>query len=320
MKENEIRPKDLLLKYLNLVESDSKKLDKAKFLEIPCPACKSESYTKHIYKNEYNYVLCNECGSLFCNPRPSEEILEEFYRAAESSQFWLDVFFPTVAESRREKLFRPKAERIFKYFKEKKFHPAKICDVGSGYGIFLEEMLHFFTGSEVFGVEPSLEMVEISRNKGINTLNATAENSTEWSNQFDLVISSEVIEHVFSASKFINSIFNLVKPGGYCLLTGLGYEGFDILTLQEKSNSVFPPHHLNFMSVCGFEIAFKNAGFSETEILTPGELDVDIVLNSGYETEFIRVLRNRGADAISEFQSFLKKYQLSSHIWVFAKK
>ncbi|EMG00135.1 hypothetical protein LEP1GSC123_0032 [Leptospira borgpetersenii str. 200701203] len=76
------------------------------------------------------------------------------------------------------------------------------------------------------------------------------------------------------------------------------------MTLQEKSNSVFPPHHLNFMSVCGFEIAFKNAGFSETEILTPGELDVDIVLNSGYETEFIRVLRNRGADAIFEFQSF----------------
>ncbi len=92
------------------------------------------------------------------------------------------------------------------------------------------------------------------------------------------------------------------------------------MTLQEKSNSVFPPHHLNFMSVHGFEIAFKNAGFSEVEILTPGELDVDIVLNSGYENEFIRVLKERGTDAISEFQSFLKKYQLSSHIWVFAKK
>ncbi|EMG00136.1 methyltransferase domain protein [Leptospira borgpetersenii str. 200701203] len=62
-------------------------------------------------------------------------------------------------------------------------------------------MLHFFTGSEVFGVEPSLEMVEISRNKGINTLNVTAENSAEWSNQFDLVISSEVIEHVFFCFK-----------------------------------------------------------------------------------------------------------------------
>lgn len=92
MKENEIRPKDLLLKYLNLVESDSKKLDKAKFLEIPCPACKSENYTKHIYKNEYNYVLCNECGSLFCNPRPSEKILEKFYKAAECLSFGRTYF------------------------------------------------------------------------------------------------------------------------------------------------------------------------------------------------------------------------------------
>lgn len=174
--------------------------------------------------------------------------------------------------------------------------------------------------SEIFGIEPSPEMAEISTKKGIETLNATAEDSSKWSARFDLVISSEVIEHVFSVPKFITSIFNLVKPNGYCLLTGLGYEGFDVLTLQERSNGIFPPHHLNFMSIHGFEIAFKNAGFSKVEIFTPGELDVDIVLNSGYETEFIRVLRNRGADAISEFQSFLKKHKLSSHIWVFAKK
>ncbi|AAN48827.1 class I SAM-dependent methyltransferase [Leptospira interrogans] len=320
MKENEIRPKELLTRYLNLVESDSKKLNKTKFLTISCPACGSDQYRKHIQKNDYTYVLCEGCRSLFCNPRPSEEILEDFYKTAESSRFWSDVFFPTVAESRREKLFKPKAERIFEYFKKENFEPAKICDVGSGYGIFLEELRRFFVKSEIFGIEPSPEMAEISTKKGIETLNATAEDSSKWSARFDLVISSEVIEHVFSVPKFITSIFNLVKPNGYCLLTGLGYEGFDVLTLQERSNGIFPPHHLNFMSIHGFEIAFKNAGFSKVEIFTPGELDVDIVLNSGYETEFIRVLRNRGADAISEFQSFLKKHKLSSHIWVFAKK
>ncbi|RHX91196.1 SAM-dependent methyltransferase [Leptospira yasudae] len=320
MKENEIRPKELLNRYLNLVESDSKKLDKTQFLTIPCPACGSEKHRKHIQKNDFDYVLCERCTSLFCNPRPSERILEDFYKTAESSRFWSDVFFPTVAESRREKLFKPKAERIFEYFKKEDFQPSKICDVGSGYGIFLEELRRFFGDSEIFGIEPSPEMAEISKKKGIETLNTTAEGSSEWRERFDLVISSEVIEHVFSVSKFIDSIFNLVRPKGYCLLTGLGYEGFDILTLQGESNSIFPPHHLNFMSVRGFEIAFKNAGFSKVEVFTPGELDVDIVLNSAIENEFVRVLRERGTDAISEFQSFLKKHKLSSHIWIFAKK
>lgn len=50
MKENEIRPKELLTRYLNLVESDSKKLDKTKFLTISCPACGSDQYRKHIQK------------------------------------------------------------------------------------------------------------------------------------------------------------------------------------------------------------------------------------------------------------------------------
>ncbi|AVQ13975.1 Methyltransferase domain protein [Leptospira santarosai] len=320
MKENEIRPKELLTQYLNLVESDSKKLDKTQFLTIDCPACGSSKYQNHIQKNDYIYVLCKGCGSLFSNPRPSEKVLVDFYKTAESSQFWSEVFFPAVVESRREKLFKPKAERIFEHFKKENFQPTKICDVGSGYGIFLEELCRLFVNSEIFGIEPSPEMAEISTKKGIKTLNAVAEDSSEWFGRFDLVISSEVIEHVFSVSKFIDSIFNLVMPNGYCLLTGLGYEGFDILTLQERSNSIFPPHHLNFISIQGFEIAFRNAGFSQVEVFTPGELDVDIVLNSGYGNEFLRVLKERGTETIFEFQSFLKKHKLSSHIWVFAKK
>ncbi|MBM9577303.1 class I SAM-dependent methyltransferase [Leptospira sp. 201903070] len=320
MKENEIRPKELLSAYLKLVELDSKTLDKKEFVTIACPACDSKNSKNHIQKNEYVYVLCLDCGSLFCNPRPSEDMLDDFYVSAQSSRYWSNVFFPAVAESRREKLFKPKAQRIFEYFQKRNFQPSNICDVGSGYGIFLEEARRFFVDVEIFGIEPSLEMAEVSRKKGIKTLNTTAENSGQWSDKFDLVISSEVVEHVFSVSKFVNSVFKLVKPGGYCLLTGLGYEGYDILTLQEKSNSIFPPHHLNFLSVEGFEKAFKAAGFSEVEVLTPGELDVDIVFNSGYENDFLRILKKRGSKAIEEFQSFLKSHKLSSHVWVFAKK
>ncbi|MBW0434130.1 class I SAM-dependent methyltransferase [Leptospira yasudae] len=320
MKENEIRPKEILLKYLSLVELDAKKLNKKNFVSIDCPACGSKEYGKHLDKNDFTYALCKNCGTVFCNPRPTETVLEEFYKTAESSKFWSDVFFPSVAESRREKLFKPKALNIFKYFERENFAPSKICDVGSGYGIFLEELNQCFSNAEMYGIEPSPEMASISQRKGIRTLNATAENSEEWAGLFDLVISSEVIEHVFSVPKFLSSISSLVKPGGYCLLTGLGYEGFDILTLQEKSNSIFPPHHLNFMSADGFEIAFKKVGFSKVEVMTPGELDVDIVLNSGFENEFIRVLKKRSPEALIEFQSFLKNNKLSSHVWVFAKK
>ena len=135
--------------------------------------------------------------------------------------------------------------------------------------------------------------------------------------RFDLVISSEVIEHVFSPEEFVRSLHQLTKPSGQVLLTGLGYEGFDILVLQEKSNSIFPPHHLNFLSIKGFEILFKRIDFKKVDIWTPGVLDVDIVMNSGVVPEFLKVLGRRQG-ALQEFQSFLASQKLSSHVWCLA--
>lgn len=319
MKESDIRPKELLNQYLDLVKEDAGKLDKSKFVNITCPACDSNKTILHLSKSEYIYQKCSECGSLFCNPRPSSSILDEFYTKSKSSKFWSEKFFPAVAEKRREILFRPKAKKIFDFLSNRNFHPSNICDVGSGYGIFLEELKKYYPKSSLFGIEPSKEMAAISVSKGIKTLVAMAENSDEWEGKFELVISSEVIEHVYSPTDFLNSVKNLAKPGGYVLLTGLGYEGFDILTLQERSNSIFPPHHINFMSVKGFENLFKRLNFSEVEILTPGELDVDIVLSNDSDNEFIRVLKSRGEEAIKDLQEFMKKYKLSSHVWIFAR-
>ena len=65
---------------------------------------------------------------------------------------------------------------------------------------------------------------------------------------------------------------------------------------------------------------FERAGFSEVHIMTPGVLDVDIALNSDKSNEFLRILKIRGDSVIKEFQEFLIKNKLSSHVWVFAKK
>ena len=102
---------------------------------------------------------------------------------------------------------------------------------------------------------------------------------------------------------------------------------FDLQVLWEKSVQIFPPHHLNFMSIEGFKRLFKRAGFEEIDISTPGQLDVDIVRNafeqSGWEGEnkqqrFIKALIK---ETVSEdFQAFLRRNLMSSHAWVFGIK
>ena len=44
------------------------------------------------------------------------------------------------------------------------------------------------------------------------------------------------------------------------------------------------------INILRFELLFKRAGFSEVHVITPGVLDVDIVLNSSKKSDFLRIL------------------------------
>jgi len=314
MKEAEIRPQDLLEKYMDLSRKDAKRMDRSTFVNIECPACTSTANRFKFIKNDFTYVQCMDCGSLYCSPRPGPKVLNSFYEESESSHYWASVFFPAVAETRREKLFQQKAKKIQEVVAFKNKRNLSICDVGAGYGIFLEELAKVFPLAELYAIEPSPELAKVCKNKGFTTMISSAEESVDWRDRFDLIISSEVIEHVFSAEDFLRSLHQLSKPNGQVLLTGLGYEGFDILVLQDKSNSIFPPHHLNFLSIEGFEILFNRIGFKKVDIWTPGVLDVDIVMNSGFVPEFLKILGQREG-ALEKFQSYLASQRLSSHVW-----
>lgn len=320
MKEHDIRPKELFRQYLDLSKKDAANFPPNCFMSVPCQACGSNHPDQKFNKNGFQYVQCRRCGSLYCSPRPNEITLNGFNEKSKSARFWATVFSPAVSEVRREQFFRKKAAQIKKNLGNMGIAPRRICDIGAGYGIFLEELHPHFPVAELYAIEPGEEAAFICRQKGFETLATTAENSTNWAGKFDFVVCSEVIEHVFSPIRFMQSMASLLSPAGICLLTGLGYEGFDILSLQEKSNSIFPPHHLNFLSIQGFKELFSNNGLCVVEIATPGELDLDIVLNSGIENEFVKVIKKRGDEAMNDFQNFLQKHNLSSHVWIWGKK
>jgi len=271
MKETDIRPRDLIDKYHQLSIEDANAMDTSIFLGIQCPGCLNKSKRIKFHKNRFKYIQCDCCGSLYCSPRPSDEQLNLFYINSKSAHYWATVFFPSVAEVRREKLFKPKAEKVKKLLSNNLIgtNPL-ICDVGAGYGLFLEELRKVYPSAKFFAIEPSQALSRECSKRGFETLNTTLEKAKDWHEKFDFVISSEVIEHVFSPEDFVRSLFHLTKPGGKVLMTGLGYEGFDILTLQKASNSISPPHHINFLSILGFEKLFNRIGFKKVEIWTPG--------------------------------------------------
>lgn len=321
MKEADIRPKELFDHYLFLSAQDAEQFDRSQFAEVPCPGCGVLSNDCWFQKNGFTYRLCSSCGTLYCSPRPSVRQLDTFYHDSPSAQFWADKFFPAIAEARRARLFRRKAHQIGQLFESAhRRSPKSICDVGAGWGLFLDELRVIFAQASMTAVEPNPSMADRCREIGLRTVQAQLGDPQLASQQFDLVVCQEVVEHVFSPTEFLADLFQITAPGGQCLVTTLGYEGFDILMLQEHSRSVFPPHHLNFLSISGFENVFTRTGFESVEVWTPGLLDFDIVAGSGVESEFVRVLQARGEDSVEDFQAFLQRNRLSSHVWILAER
>ncbi|MBI4667940.1 MAG: class I SAM-dependent methyltransferase [Elusimicrobia bacterium] len=290
VKERDIRPADLFERYLELSRQDAKALffDVSAFENAPCVGCGGAESSPAFVKAGFCYIECPKCRSLFVSPRPSRSALDRFYADSPSATYWAETFFPAVAEARREKIFKPRVEQIAEIFTQRRFQPKTVIEVGAGYGIFLEEFKKRFPSSIVGAVEPGEKLAEICRAKGIETLRAAVEGAGVWRRKADLVVCFEVIEHVYAPLDFVNSTVRLVKPGGWLLMTGLGVEGFDIQTLWDKSKSVSPPHHLNFMSVQGFEL--------------------DLLMT------------RRDAHVHEQFQKFLAESFLSSHVWILAQK
>jgi SAM-dependent methyltransferase len=328
MKESNIRPPDLLQKYLELCNEDAERyFGRSLKKDIPCPACDSGQEHHAFEKWGYGYVVCDNCGTLYQSPRPPREDFALFYLESPSSRYWTKTFFPAVAEARRISLFRPKVEEIAQLCQNDEFAPTVLADIGAGYGLLLEEWRRKFPETELIAIEPNPDLAEICRLKKIKVAECFAEEATDLRGQVDLAVALEVIEHVHDPMEFCCSLRQLVQDGGKVLLTGLTVDGFDIQVLWNRSKSVCPPHHINFMSVSGFEHLLRRAGFSSIRIFTPGKLDVDIVRNSIAEKpdivagqRFIAHLMKRGEKVLQAFQEFLREHQLSSHCWVWATK
>jgi len=327
VKEQEIRPKALLDRYVELSAQDAescfKDIDRT---NIACVACDSDDIEHQFEKSGFAYAACKSCGTLYQTPRPSLNAFDQFYRNSESSKYWAEVFFPTVAEVRREKIFRPRVEQLAAICEQNGIEVDRLMDVGAGYGIFLDEWRQRFPDTETIAVEPSESLADECRSKGLQVVESIAEHAEGYDDYADMVVCFEVLEHVHDPLAFVKILKNMVRVDGYLLVSTLGIDGFDLQILGSSSSQISPPHHINFLSVKGFEQLFKNAGFADVEVITPGKLDVDIVRNAMAENpnllsdnQFIQKILN-DEEASKAFQLFLSENKLSSHTWVIGHK
>ena len=328
MKEREIRPDGMKRKYIELSVQDAKLyFSEFKSRNLNCVACDSNNTEEEFIKEDFSYSLCRDCGTLYQTPRPALAEYEAFYRNSKSSKYWSEVFYPAVAEIRREKIIRPRVEALLSMCNDRNLKVDKLIDVGAGYGIFLDEWRKKMPETELIAIEPSVHLAKECVNKKLKVVNSIVENVKEYDNYADLIVCFEVLEHVDSPLEFLKTMKKMLRPGGYLFISTLCIDGFDLQTLWDKSSQISPPHHINFHSIKGFEKLFERLGLEDINITTPGLIDVDIVKNF-IKTHDVDYLKNdrflsfilADQEKSDLFQNFLQENKLSSHAWVIGKK
>ncbi|WP_061214989.1 methyltransferase domain-containing protein [Syntrophomonas wolfei] len=325
MREEDIRKRDVFNRYLDLSRKDAENFfaNHNRFIDIQCPACNSGNYQYEFDKYGFTYVSCPVCHTLFVNPRPAFDDLIRFYADSPSTHYWVEEFFKPVAEVRREKIFRPRAEYVTEVLPN--LNNGVIGDIGAGFGIFLEEIRRLWP-SRLIAIEPSIDQAEICLGKGIEVQCCALEELQGFENEFDLLTCFELFEHLHTPVDFVQRVFKLLKPGGHFLMTTLNGQGFDIQLLWDKSKSISPPQHINFFNTTSITLLLQRCGFQIVDVSTPGKLDWDIVegMIKNEETSlerFWHLLSRQGNELCkNEFQDWIARNKFSSHMRVLARK
>ncbi len=330
MKEEEIRPDALFSHYLELAKRDITTFFlSSSFRYIPCPACGSETSTFQFRKIGFDYEECDQCGTLYVNPRPSSDTFQRYYCDSPSINFWATNFYRETEEARRIKLIRPKAALVVKKIGDyygTPDHGSVVLDIGCGFGVFCEELQKLLPPQcRVAGIEPSIALGNVCKEKGITIIPKPMENvatSDLPGGKIVTATSFELLEHLHDPDAFLESCYRVLPKGALLILTTLSWAGFDLQILRERSRSIHPPHHINFFTPDSIKVLLERNNFDLCEVTTPGKLDIDIVAKQidDVKDAFIRSIASADTPIRESFQEVLARNNLSSHMMVVAKR
>lgn len=155
------------------------------------------------------------------------------------------------------------------------FKNKKVLDIGCGAGGFLHYLKNRFR-CEVLGIDPNQTNANQCNKAGIEVAVGYADEFVDqFSAQFDIVTSFEVLEHVYSYKDLFEPAGCFLKKGGsfvistpnafhllriWCMLRG------DHRDLLMDPTRYYRPEHIRLYSYNMMKRAFEKSGFSDIRI------------------------------------------------------
>ena len=223
--------------------------------ERNCPACQSTSASLEGEKHDFEVLSCCACGSLYTSTLPDTSHSQDY-----------DGYY-TAANLSVPEFINQRLDEIVAGFDRYRDNN-RLLEVGFGAGSLLQAATR--AGWNVAGVEISKTAAEHGRAQGFETFCGELGQANYENGAFDVVIASELLEHVPDPRLVAQEIARIIRPGGLFWATTPNAKGCSPRLLGLDWSVVSPPEHLHLFSEKGLKTLLLDAGFRSVRIGTEG--------------------------------------------------
>jgi 2-polyprenyl-3-methyl-5-hydroxy-6-metoxy-1,4-benzoquinol methylase len=205
---------------------------------------------------EDNYLVkSRSSGFIFCSRIPSEQEILDYYNN-----------YP-IGYNADSEITRIRINELLDGF-EKFRKTNKILDVGCGPGLFLIEAKK--RGWEVYGTEFTDKQIAYLNEKDIKTSKGKLTENSFEKEMFDVIISSEVIEHINNPIEELTLFYSFLRKGGLTYITTPNFNAIERYLLKGKYNIIQYPEHLSYYTPKTIDLLLSNTGFKKIKIKATG--------------------------------------------------
>lgn len=149
----------------------------------------------------------------------------------------------------------------------------RVCELGVGRGLLFDHLLSN-NPSTLTGVDISLAYLKryrqpASKSDGRVRLALANAESLPYADEFDLVIASEILEHVLNVGDFLISLHRSLAPGGRVLIR-VPYKE-DLRQYARQNGCQYPYVHLRTFTRDNLVAMMRGAGFESDRVYYDGQ-------------------------------------------------
>jgi len=226
-----------------------------------CPGCGGHAGLNCGRKNHFELLSCSTCATLYtaADSTDGETDYDSYYTAE-------NLAIPEFIHRRLDEIVK-----TFGPYRKSN----RLLDVGCGAGSFLQAAAR--SNWQAFGVEISRTAAAHVCGQGFEVFCGELEAANYPDGYFDVVVASELLEHLVDPRGLLSEIARILRPGGLLWATTPHGRGISARLLDLSWTVVAPPEHLQLFSVFSIKALLHDIGFQRVKVSTRGTNPFEIL-------------------------------------------